>query len=283
MTFWLASLLAAAATSPAADSRSQVEWNLTIPAESSCEASAQGHADDALGASVFIACDDAGDLANASYKLSADGLRQRRLTMTGDVRANSTGASLWIRVMRGQRTLLFESTAEQVRFEDAGPTTMRRSLSVVVPPDATAIAYGVRLLGSGQVEAEHLRVSPSEQGAAAPEAQRVLDAALDIVRQAARYREADWRVLEMQVRIFAAGARESADVYPAIQYLLTQIGDPHGLLLKPDIASMFGATPAPDAAARVYALPDGAKLVLSAPQSEPDTRIAKVLGAPGAY
>lgn len=281
MTFWLASLLTAAAISPAADSRSQAEWNLTAPAESSCEASAQGRADDALGASVFIACDDAGDLANAAYKLSANGLRQRRLTITGDVRANGTGASLWIKVMRGQHTLLFESTADQAMFEDAAP--MRRSLSVVVPPDATAIAYGVRLQGSGQVEADRLRVAVSGEGAAMPEAQRVLDAALDIVRQAARRSDADWQLLEMQARIFAAGARETSDVYPAIQYLLVQVGDPRSLLLKPAIAVMFRTTGEAGAATRVYALPDGAKLVLSMPLSVPDTRTAKVLSTQVAY
>lgn len=286
MTFWLFSMLAAAAIAPGDTSKLAAgEWNLSAAAESSCEASADGRADDALGATVFIACGEAGDLANASYKFSAGGWRQRRLSIAADLQASGAGASLWIKVMRGSETLLLVSTADESMFEDTTQASTRRSLSVVVPSDATAIAYGVRLHGRGQVEANNLHLTLAAPGATAPEAQRVLDAAFAIVKQqAGDHQSIDWRVLETQARIFAAGAKETAEVYPAIQYVLTQIGDPRSLLLKPDIASLFHATSASSGAAMgVFVLPDGAKLVLSMPAAEHDARIAKVLSTQSVY
>lgn len=284
MTAWLLSMLAAAALSPGHSSKvSQGAWNLSATAESSCEASAHGHGDDVLGATVFIACNAGGDLANASYKFAAEGWRQRRLVITADLRTSGAGASLWIKVLRGNETLTFESTAEQALFEDSTQETIRRSLGVTVPSDATAIAYGVRLQGQGEIEASNLRVAVSGQGAATPAAQRVLDVALEVVRQQVAHRkDIEWPVLEMQARVFAAGARETADVYPAIQYVLGRIGDRRGLLLKPEMAAMFHATSASSGAETgIFALPDGAKLVLSL--TAPDERVAKVLTPRPAY
>lgn len=282
MTVWLASMLATAALSPGYFSRTTAgEWHLSATSAAACEAAAQGSADQGPGATVFLACGALGDLANASYQMSAHGLRQRRVAIAADMRATAAGAALWIRVMRGSETLAFESTADESLFDEDSRAGAARGLSVVVPSEATAIAYGVRLQGAGEVEVTDLRIDVSAAGTASPAAQRVLETALQLVKQhAARRVERDWPALETQVRIFAAGARDTADVYPAIRYLLAQIEDRRGLLLNPAVAALFtaGAVPRGGDAVGVFALPDGAKLVLTL--AERDERVAQVFVQP---
>lgn len=266
MTIWLASVLTAAAFAPGNFPPEQTgEWTLSTSSQT-CEADAHGRADDAFGATVFIACNEIGVLANASYRMSARGLRQRRVAVAADVRATTAVAVLWIKVMRGSETLVFESTADDTLFDGDPRAGAARGLSVAVPSEATAIAYGVRLQGAGEVEVSDLRISVSAAGAALPAAQQVLETALQLVKQhAARPVDRDWPALETQVRIFAAGARDTADVYPAIRYLLARIEDRRGLLLNPAVAALFTASAAPRGgdAVGVFALPDGAKLVLT--------------------
>ena len=66
-------------------------------------------------------------------------------------------------------------------------------------------------------------------------AKDVLEAAIAIVREhALRRNEIDWVAIEERVRKYAAGSTKSADVYPAIRILLSELGDHHSRLLEPD-------------------------------------------------
>ena len=58
----------------------------------------------------------------------------------------------------------------------------------------------------------------------------------------------DWITVEPDVRLLAAGATKSADVYPAIRYLLASLNDRHSFLMPPAATTAFrtgGATNPP--------------------------------------
>ena len=48
-----------------------------------------------------------------------------------------------------------------------------------------------------------------------------------------RRSEVAWSAVEPRVRAYAAGSETSADVYPAIRYLLSELGDHHSFLSPP--------------------------------------------------
>ena len=92
---------------------------------------------------------------------------------------------------------------------------------------------------------------------AAP-AQQVLDAAISITKQnALRRNDVPWDVVEPKVRALAAGAEKSADVYPAIRYLLTQLGDHHSFLMPPAQTNQFRTGGAQNPIPEVRVLPEG--------------------------
>jgi hypothetical protein len=90
-------------------------------------------------------------------------------------------------------------------------------------------------------------------------------------------------VLEPQLRLFASGAQSGSEVYPAIKYLLSRLGDRQSLLLTPEVAAalrQFSAGAAEQSAATgvsVFTLPDGACLVLSRAAAESTLRTARAL------
>lgn len=283
MKLLLLSMLATAAFSPGKTNIHAGDWSFSGRPDADCALEAGGNVLDSFGANVSLHCgaDAASSMGNASYKLSANSLRQKRVTISGDIQTdNVLGASLWVKVARKEKTLMLESSADQSMYETDGRAGwVRRSVTVVVPSEATVVSFGVLLQGGGEVEVRDMRLGVSDEGAASAEAQQVLDAAIDIIKaQTADRRDIAWSALEPQVRVFAAGAEQTEEVYPAIRYLLAQLGDRRSLLLTPDLAGMFhsgyGEASHGNGALGVFALPDGAKLVLSAKFY--DTRLAKV-------
>jgi len=88
--------------------------------------------------------------------------------------------------------------------------------------------------------------------------QEVLDAAISITKKnALRRNGVPWEVVEPKVRALAAGAEKSTDVYPAIRYLLTQLGDHHSFLVLPAQTSQFQTGGAQNPIPEVRALPEG--------------------------
>lgn len=267
------------------------EWTFN-GAASACTLESEGRATDKFGAELSVQCpQDAQVFGNVVAKLPADAVHQRRITITAEVRVSAgMDASLWLKTTRDNATLLFENDAEQSLSAVTGDDGWApRSLSVAVAADATSVSYGVLLQGGGAVAVRNLHVTVSEQGATSPAAQVVLNAALAIVRQQTVTRtDIAWRVLETEVRLFASGAQQTADVYPAIKYLLAQLGDNRSLLLTPELAAAFDhhTEPAPHESTtantasgnkpiRIFTLPDGANLILSATTADLDSRVAR--------
>lgn len=248
----------------------------------SCLLESAGRASDAVGAQLDVRCDQGAQiLGNVLMKVPAAALHQRRVTITAEVHvASGMDASLWLKTSHGNATLLFENDAEQALFDTGDHDGWSlRTISLPVAADATTVSYGVLLQGRGEAAVRNLRVAISQPGAMDEAAQHVLDAALDIVkRQTAARRDLQWRVLETDVRLLASGAQQTADVYPAIKYLLAQLGDRRSLLLTPELAAAFTrasdtAVTSATARVQVFTLPDGANLVLSL--ADVDTRVAR--------
>ena len=118
------------------------------------------------------------------------------------------------------------------------------SIWLPVPDEATKVVFVVLLQGGGAVSVRRLRLEVSAlldaSAPLTPPVQDVLDAAISITKKnALRRNDVPWDVVEPKVRALAAGAEESADVYPAIRYLLTQLGDHHSFLMPPAQTSQF--------------------------------------------
>jgi C-terminal processing protease CtpA/Prc len=87
---------------------------------------------------------------------------------------------------------------------------------------------------------------------------QVLDAAISITKKnALRRNDVAWVVVEPALRAMAAGAETSADVYPAIRYLLEQLGDHHSFLLPPAQTTQFQTGGAQNPIPEVRALAEG--------------------------
>lgn len=86
----------------------------------------------------------------------------------------------------------------------------------------------------------------------------VLDAAISITKKNSLRRDVvAWEVVEPEVRAMADGAEKSADVYPAIRYLLAQLGDHHSFLMPPEQTTQFRTGGAQNPSPEVRALPAG--------------------------
>jgi carboxyl-terminal processing protease len=130
-----------------------------------------------------------------------------------------------------------------------------------VPVEATAVVFGVLLQGGGAVSVRRLRLEVSAPVAAnaplAAPAKEVLDAALSIAKKnSLRRNDVAWDVVEPRVRALAAGAEQSAEVYPAIRYLLAQLGDHHSFLMPPAQTNQFRTGGAQNPSPEVRALPE---------------------------
>jgi carboxyl-terminal processing protease len=100
--------------------------------------------------------------------------------------------------------------------------------------------------------------SPQTSTPLAAPPQGVLDAAISITKKNALRRDVvAWDVVEPKVRALAAGAEKSADVYPAIRYLLAQLGDHHSFLMPPAQTTQFHTGGAQNPSPEVRALPAG--------------------------
>lgn len=84
----------------------------------------------------------------------------------------------------------------------------------------------------------------------------VLEAAIALIKENALRRDAvAWDVVEPRARAMAAGATKSSDVYPAIRYLIDQLGDNHSRLATPDQTAAFFSGGAQNPAVETRALP----------------------------
>jgi len=114
------------------------------------------------------------------------------------------------------------------------------------------------------------RIEQARKAGAPPSApaKAVLDAAISIVKQnALRRNDVAWDKVEPQTRALAAGAEETKDVYPAIRYLLKELGDHHSFLLPPSQTKAFQTGGAENPRPEVRSLPEGVGYVSVPPYS----------------
>jgi C-terminal processing protease CtpA/Prc len=71
-----------------------------------------------------------------------------------------------------------------------------------------------------------------------------------------RRNDVAWDVVEPKVRAMAAGAQKSAEVYPAIRYLLAQLSDHHSFLMPPAQTNQFRSGGAQNPSPDIRALPE---------------------------
>jgi len=172
----------------------------------------------------------------------------------------STGASLWLRVDQGTTALMLDNGSEQAVRGDADWTA--RSMSMLIPAEASSVVFGVLLQGGGAVSVRRLRLDVSGPIASdippSAAAKAVLDEAFSIAKKnSLRRTEVAWDVVEPKVRALAAGAEHSADVYPAIRYLLSQLGDHHSFFMPPSQSTEFRTGGAQNPTPEVRSLPRG--------------------------
>ncbi len=242
---------------------------------------ARGSALDSAGATLTLRSDAAppSTFGTITGTVPADSFRGRWVRIIADVDARnvSDGASVWLLVDGSAGLLALENGAENaLKGTDSG----HRETTVLVPPEATRLVFGLLLSGSGEVTARGLRLVVRPPMAAnaplAPAAQRVLDSALSIVRDHALWRDTvTWSVVEPRVRALAAGAETSADVYPAIRFLLTRLGDHHSFLMRPTATRGFQTGHAQNPRPEVRALPDSIGYISVAAYSGADAAASR--------
>jgi C-terminal processing protease CtpA/Prc len=237
------------------------EWTLAGTGRTCYTMDTSGHATDAEGATVTLRSVQpvpAKQFGTITARIPADPMKGRRVKISGELRTQGAveGASLWVRIDRDASTLMLDNGMDRLVRGDAEWT--RRSVSLPVSADATTVLFGVILQGNGSVAVRGLRLeSLSADGPIAPEAGKVLDAAITIVKtNALRSSTVDWAAVEPEVRTLAAGAEQSSDVYPAIQFMLSKLGDRHSFLMPPAQTSAFKTGGAENPPADVRALPE---------------------------
>jgi hypothetical protein len=262
------------------------DWYISGQLVESCELHALGVVTDASGANLDLACAaNSSVMGSVSAQVAAQGWRQRRVTVSAEIRTgDAMNVSLWLKTQRGTTLLMFDDDSEQnllstTRTADGWETHV---ITLPIAADATQLSFGVLVQGSGALAVRDLQLHVSQPGAMSLEATQTLDAAIEIVKQQTLQRDdLAWRVLEPQLRLFASGAQSAAEVYPAIKYLLSRLGDKQSLLLTPEVAvalnrvSPASSGNAGDARINVFSLPDGARLVLSRDPAESVVRTAR--------
>jgi hypothetical protein len=198
----------------------------------------------------------------AASSLSADSVRNRRVTLSADLqtRGATEGALLWLRVDGGATVSLLDNGFDRPVRGDADWTS--RSVSLPVPADATSVAFGVMMSGGGSVSVRNLRVASglafSSDSPLTPAARNVLDTAIALIKEQALRRDAvAWDVVEPRVRALAAGAERTSDVYPAIRYLIRQLDDHHSRLTIPSQTAAFLSGGAQNPPVEARSLPGG--------------------------
>jgi len=241
------------------------EWRLAGSDTAAYAMDAKGKATDAGGSTVALRCvkPESTGFGTVSARVPADAYRQRRVTLAAEMQTAGVkgGATIWLRIDAGTQMLLLDNGLDQPLRGDTAWT--RRAVSLPVPADATSLVFGVLIQpGGGSVTARNLCLEAGAALAAggpiAPEAAKVLDAAITVVKEnALRADTVDWATAEPAVRAVASGAGKSSDVYPAIQMLLARLGDNHSFFMPPAATSDFKSGGALNPPAEVRSLPDG--------------------------
>ncbi len=255
--------LTQSAAAPPQPALAQSAWALPAPT-TTYTGTATGQATDTTGASLTLAktTTTAGEarFGNISATLPAETLRGRRVTLRGELQTRGAGAaSLWMRLDRQGGMLLLDNGQDRAVKGDSRWVPF--AVTLPVPASTRTIVIGLMLQGAGAVDARGVRFeidATRPDGPMSADAKAVLDAAIAVVRKNAWMRDnVDWAVVEPEIRALASGAAKSADVYPAVQYLLAALNDRHSFLLPPAATAAFRSGGAANPPFEVKALVDG--------------------------
>jgi len=242
------------------------EWTLNGELANQCVLATLGNVHDERGAQITIQCDSDSPLTgNVLLKLSATHLQYKRVTITANIQHDEQlSSTLWIKSSRASRTLFFETDSDDMLL-NASTSSGQRSITSAVAGDAEMVSMGVMLHGKGVVTLRNVHVSVSVDDDISPQAQHVLDRALEVIRQHTARNMVEWDSLAAHAQQLASGAKQSADVYPVIRYVLNELGDKRSLLLTPQTSRALSQHSAnsPATILSFYTLPDGAELALN--------------------
>ena len=259
-------LLQPPATTPTRQPPSLDGWRVGTGASGGVVVDTAGRATDAAGATLSVkasatAGDPASGFASVSAVLAADTLSQRRVRVSGEIRTRDVGrgAALWLRMDGAAGTALLLDNGMDDALKGTSEWTAR-AVVLPVPAATQRVVYGVLLQGGGAADVRRLRIEalplPAADAPLGESARAVLDSALTLVRRYALWRDTvSWAVVEPEVRALARGAQEAREVYPAIRYLLSRLGDRHSFLQSARVSTAWAGGGAENPRPEVRALP----------------------------
>ncbi|MEZ4700443.1 MAG: S41 family peptidase [Rhodothermales bacterium] len=181
-----------------------------------------------------------------------EALRGLRIRLRGYIATRQVTegqAGMWIRMDNGPATLSMDLMMGR---GPSGDTDWQPfEMDAPIPPEATAVAIGVYLMGGGTAWYDDLELdvlTEADLPATSDAATRYVNQALDAMEQYALRRDSvDWPQLRLDTFRAAAGAQTPADTYPALRYALGRLGDRHSHLIEP-MSIARDTAPAPETA-----------------------------------
>lgn len=154
----------------------------------------------------------------------------RKFRVSGHIRRDSvTGfVGIWIKATDGKNSLFFDNMYDRQLKGTAPWATF--STDFVVDESARDVQIGGLLVGAGTAWFDDFNISeiPMVTEALPDSLRTFLDEALDIVQKNALFRDSvSWPKVRQHVATMAAGATSYAECYPAVRYVLAQLGDHH--------------------------------------------------------
>lgn len=240
-------------------------------------ASGQGDPWSATGATVSARSqrDATGKFGGAIGAVAAAPLRQQRVVMSAQISADAgtAGAAIWLRADGPDGRLLFATSGTLP--VDGGNAPAAREISLVVPPQATLLVYGLVFNGNGAARAESLKLRAQDAPAGTAQADarlagnadvsaaQVLESALRIVREnALRADTVDWTGAPARLRAGIDPNGPAQDAHAAVRLLLKQLGDNHSFLLDSAAAEQQRRGGGPTEPARVELIGAGLGYIL---------------------
>lgn len=193
---------------------------------------------------VSLGVDNAGPESSArvSQRVPAAAWRNQLVRISGWYRREGvrrTPGALSLETLAGGEPLSRTASGEQLGA--ASRWTMLEAV-VFVAPEATELEIRFEVAGAGDVWLDDLKLEAVtlESNAPSPQVRRYLEDAIALIRRNALVAsERDWRDIEREAVTLAAGAREPADAYPALQYIVSRLNTPGSRFEPP------GAVPPP--------------------------------------
>lgn len=181
-----------------------------------------------------------GKVSYFGKSFDAPPFRGRTVVFRAAVRASIDGpggAGLWLRAdaMEGGKPKVLAIDNTHGRWV-ARSDWVNIEAKIFVPPDAEKIVMGGLMSGKGTAgfDMASLEVLPESTGPEAPEAKAYLDHVIRILRtRHINSGKVNWIDLSTRAERLAAHAHTPEDTYPAIDFVIRQLGERHTSLRRP--------------------------------------------------